>query len=106
MILFCLQSLKKYYYSKKSAADYGTLYNQLHSAIDRTNLVSKPLKDTNACDDLFVHITNAHLLAAAMEVLGMQDGIKIYEVILLPLQTYLIFHCRTHVIKRIFKTKF
>ena len=53
----------KYFYSKKSGREHGTLY-QLRNVLHRTN-VSKPDKDFNACDDFFVIIVNSHILAAA-----------------------------------------
>ena len=36
-------------------------------------MVRKPLDDFNACDDFFVLVVKAHILTAAMELLGMTE---------------------------------
>ena len=53
-----------------SASDHGTLY-QLRSLAQRRNVGKKPKKDFNAHDDFFNLVITSHILAAAMEVLGM-----------------------------------
>ena len=55
-----------------SSQDGGTLY-QLRNLINRKNVVSDPKKDMNACEDFFQLITNAHILAAAMQKFDMRD---------------------------------
>lgn len=67
-----LQVIWKYFYSRKSAREHGTLY-QLRNLLCRTNVVSKPKNDFNACDDFFKLVTTCHILAAALEVLGMNS---------------------------------
>ena len=44
---------------------------QLRNLINRRNVVTDPKKDMNACEDFFELITKAHILAAAMQKLGM-----------------------------------
>ena len=61
----------KYFYSKKSVREHGTLY-QLRNILHRTN-VSQPDKDFNACEDFFVIVIDSHILAAALQVLGMES---------------------------------
>ena len=50
----------------------GTLL-QLKHVLNRTNLPSKPKSDLNACEDFLEVVTVAHIIAACMEVLGMQS---------------------------------
>ena len=47
--------------------------NQLRNIINRTNVVTKPKANYNSCDDFFQLIVTSHILAAAMEVLNMND---------------------------------
>ena len=61
----------RYYYSKDSIADHGTIY-QLRNVLERTNVVRKPIDNFNACDDFFVLVVKSHIVAAAMEVLGIK----------------------------------
>ena len=70
MFFFFLKLIWRYYYKCKSSAEHGTLY-QLRNAINRTNVVSDPLKDFNACDDFFVLVVQSHIIVAAMQLLGM-----------------------------------
>ena len=46
---------------------------QLRNLINRKNVVSDPKKDMNACEDFFELITNAHILAAAMQKFDMKS---------------------------------
>ena len=48
----------------------GTLY-QLRNLLNRRNVVSVPLVDMNACEDFFYLVVTAHVISAAMGVLGM-----------------------------------
>lgn len=52
--------------------DGGTLY-QLRNLINWRNVVSDPSNDVNSCEDFFLLVLTAHILAAAMEILGMQS---------------------------------
>lgn len=70
--MFLLQIIWKYYYSSKSSADHGTLY-QLRNVMHRTNVVSHPKNNYNACDDFFILIVESHIIALAMEILKMAD---------------------------------
>ncbi len=67
-----MQLIFRHYFSKKSLADCGTLY-QLRNVLGRTNVVQRPLDNFNACDDFFVLVVHAHILAAAMKMLGISD---------------------------------
>ena len=68
--IIIMQVIWKYFYSKDSASDHGTLY-QIRNLLHRTNIVNKPANDFNSCDDFFKLVVNCHILAAAMKVLGM-----------------------------------
>ena len=46
---------------------------QLRNLINRRNVVADPKKDMNACEDFFELITNAHILAAAMQMFDIND---------------------------------
>ena len=59
-------------YKTSSASDHGNLY-QTRNLIQRRNVGKKPKKDFNAHDSFFDLVTTAHILAAAVEVLGMDD---------------------------------
>lgn len=59
-------------YKTSSASDHGTLY-QIRNLIQRRNVGKKPKKDFNAHDSFFNLVTTSHILAAAMEVLGMDN---------------------------------
>ena len=43
----------------------------MKNLIHRRNVKSKPKDDYNACDDFFMLVLSAHILTAAMELLGM-----------------------------------
>ena len=60
----------KYFYSIKSAGDYGTLCH-LRNRLNRSN-VSNPTKDFNACDDFFRTVVHSHIIAATLEYLEME----------------------------------
>lgn len=70
--MYILQVIWKYFFSTKSAAEHGTLY-QLRNLVHRTNVVSDPAKDFNACDDFIVLVVTCHILAASLEVFGMKS---------------------------------
>ena len=67
-----------------SARQHGTMY-QLKNVVNRTN-VKNPKTNFNACDDFFQIIVTSHILAAAMEVLGMSnlDDTPCEDVLLSP----------------------
>lgn len=52
--------------------DGGTLY-QLRNLINRRNVISSPENDVNASEDFLTIMVKAHVVAVAMEVLGMCD---------------------------------
>lgn len=56
----------------KSTGEHGTLY-QLRNKLNRTNVVVKPVKDFNACDDFFIQVVSSHIVAAALEILDIHD---------------------------------
>ena len=70
--MFLLQIVWKYYYSRKSSADHATLY-QLRNVMHRTNVVSDPKNNYNACDDFYTLVIECHIIAVAMEILKMAD---------------------------------
>ena len=59
-------------YSVSSGIDGGTLF-QLRTLINRRNVKKKPKSDFNACEDFFTTVTEAHILAAAMNFFGMSS---------------------------------
>ena len=50
----------------------GTLY-QLRNLINQRNVVKKVKNDMNACEDFFKLVVTGHIMACAMEVLGMSS---------------------------------
>ena len=46
---------------------------QLRNLINRTNVASKLKANFNSCDDFFHAVMTGHILAAAMEELGMEN---------------------------------
>ena len=60
-------------YKSTSASDVGTIF-QLRNLINRKNNIgNKPSKDINAFEDFFHLIVESHVLATAMEFLGMES---------------------------------
>ncbi len=59
-LLSLMQLIFRHYFSKKSLADCGTLY-QLRNVLGRTNVVQRPLDNFNACDDFFVLVVHAYI---------------------------------------------
>ena len=47
------------------AAEHGTLY-QLRDLVHRTNVVSDPVKDFNACDNFIILVVTCHILTASL----------------------------------------
>ena len=66
-----LDVIWKYFFNTWSAREHGTLY-QLKNIINHTR-VAKPKDDFNACDDFFEIVITGHILAAAMDMLGMES---------------------------------
>lgn len=66
-----LQIIWKYFYSCKSAREHATLC-QLRNLINRSNVSNKTKGNFNSCDDFLVLVITCHMLAAAMEYLGMK----------------------------------
>ena len=64
--------LCKWLYKTTSASDGGTIF-QLRNIINRKNISKKPKKDVNSHEDFFLLVVDAHVLAAAMEFLGMDE---------------------------------
>ena len=64
--------MRKYYYTSKSAAEHGTIY-QLRNAINRTNVINKPLDRFDACEDFFLLVVECHIIVAAMTMLEMKS---------------------------------
>ena len=59
-------------YKATSGSDHGTLY-QLRNLIQRRNVGKQPKKDFNAHHDFFNVVLTSHILAAAMEMFGMDN---------------------------------
>lgn len=62
----------KYFFSKNSASQYGTLY-QLKNLTGRSNVKNKPIDSFDACEDFFVVVMEAHIVAATMKLLKMKS---------------------------------
>ena len=60
----------KYFYKADSAREHTTLY-QLRNLLKSNKLVTKPIANFNACDDIFELIITAHIVAAVFEVFNM-----------------------------------
>ena len=59
-------------YKSTSASDIGTIF-QLRNLINRKNIGNKPKNDVNAHEDFFHLLVESHVLAAAIEFLGMEN---------------------------------
>ncbi len=57
----------RYFVSTESSSDHGTLY-QLRNLINRTNVVTDPTTNFNACDDFFITVISAHVIVALNEL--------------------------------------
>ena len=68
----CVHVIWKYFDSKKSAGEHATLY-QLRNLLHCTNVVSKLMKDINACYDYFKLVVTCHILAASLQTLQMKS---------------------------------
>lgn len=55
-----------------SGIDAGTMY-QLRNLINRRNVVKNPTDNVSACEDFFLLLTEAHILAAAMTLFSMKE---------------------------------
>ena len=82
-LLLFVQVIWKYYYNPKSSAEHGTLF-QLRNVIHRTNVVKDPMKNYNACDDFFVLVIESHIVALAMNILGMTNADQAPDSSILP----------------------
>ena len=60
----------KYFYSSGSSGEHETLY-QIRNKLNRTNVVSTPKHDFNACDDFVKVVSSGLVCAAAVEAFGM-----------------------------------
>ena len=67
-----MQVIWKYFYSYRSVGDHGTLY-QLRNKLNRTNVVSVPKKDMNACEDFITTVTSGLVVAAALNTFELQS---------------------------------
>ena len=67
-----LQVIWKQLYRTSSGMDAGTMY-QLRNLINRRNVVKTPKDSVAACEDFFLLLTEAHILAAAMTNFGMES---------------------------------
>ena len=103
MILIPLQVIWKYFYSRDSAGEHGTLY-QLRNLIKRTNVVSDPANNFNACNDFLNLITTCQILTASLQVLGMESLSDVPSSSIVPSKDDLISEtptCRKETLKSI-----
>ncbi len=70
-MLYYFQVIWKHFFSTSSAAEHGTLY-QLRNLLGRSNVVTDPARDFNACEDFLLVVVSGHIIAAAMKSLGMK----------------------------------
>lgn len=80
---FSVQVMWKLLYSKASSSEHGTLY-QLRNIINRHNVVKKPIKDFNACDDFFMTVLNSHIVVAAMKYLRIESQSQVPDEAVVP----------------------
>ena len=66
-----LDVIWKYFFNPCSGREHATLY-QLKNVINRTH-VTKPKNDFNSCNDFFEIVMTGHILAAALEMFGMES---------------------------------
>lgn len=62
----------KYFVRPESSSDHGTAY-QLRNLLGRSNVVTKPKKNLNACEDFLILLLRAYVTYAAMDVLQMEN---------------------------------
>ena len=67
-----IQVIWKRLYCASSTRDCSTLY-QLRNLVNRRNVVKKPSNNVTACEEFFILVVEAHILAACMEVFGMSS---------------------------------
>ena len=65
-----MQVIWRRLYSGSSVMDCGTMY-QLRNLVNRRNVVSDPKDNEAACEDFMITVTDAHVLACAMELFEM-----------------------------------
>ena len=71
-MFYQLKVIWKRLYRPTTGSDHGTLY-QLRNLVQRRNVGKQPKKDFNAHHDFFNVVVTSHILAAAMEVFGMEN---------------------------------
>ena len=62
----------KHFYSLDSAGEHGTLY-QLRNLLNRSNVVEKPSRDFNACEDFLFLIVHSQVIMTALTTLKMKS---------------------------------
>lgn len=67
-----MQVIWKRLYKTVSFQNTGTLYH-LRNTVGRSNVTGSPKDNFNECEDFFFTVVRAHIIAAAMEVLGMDS---------------------------------
>ncbi len=72
VLVLCVQVIWKYFYSSNSAQDHGTLY-QLRNKLNRTNVVTKPKNNVNACEDFVEIVTSGLIISSALEMLSLNS---------------------------------
>ena len=69
-ILYNIIQIWRRLYCGSSVIDCGTMY-QLRNLVNRRNVVSDPKDNEAACEDFMITVTDAHVLACAMELFEM-----------------------------------
>ena len=62
----------KHFYSLDSAGKHGTRY-QLRNLLNHSNVVDKPIKDFDACEDFLFLIIHSQVIMTTLTALKMQS---------------------------------
>ena len=68
-----MQVIWKRLYKSTSARDRATMYS-LRNVINRRNVVERPMKAVNACEEFFLLVVESHILTGAMSVFDMESA--------------------------------
>ena len=90
IMVIIIQVIWKRLYKTKSGIERGTMH-QLRNLINRRNVVKKVKSDMNACEDFFDLIVTGHVIACAMQLLGMSsvDAVPSSNVIQSPEEAWM-----------------
>ena len=71
-MIFMPQTIWRRLYKISSSKEFGTLYH-LRNLINRRNITKKPDTNVAASEDFLTTVVEGHIVAAAMEILGMSS---------------------------------